>query len=48
MKRNPMLNQKQLEVLSLEKTLTQLRVNEGINLFVDCNENEWEHEFDLD
>jgi len=35
MKRNPMLNQKQLEVLQQDKSLTQLRVNEGVNLFVD-------------
>ena len=39
MKRNPMLNQKQLEVLSSPeahgKSLTQLRINEGVNLFIE-------------
>ena len=37
MKRNPMLNTKCMEVLSdnLEKRLNQLRVNEGVNLFVE-------------
>ena len=47
MKRNPMLNQKQLEVLQQDKSLTQLRVNEGVNLFVDQGD-KWEREFDLD
>jgi len=38
MKRNPMLNQKQLEVISNpDKTLTQLCINEGVNLFVEAN-----------
>ena len=37
MKRNPMLNHKDLDVLSdqKEKKLNQLRVNEGVNLFVE-------------
>lgn len=52
MKRNPMLNQRQLEKLSPEKSLIQLRVNEGVNLFVEENPNElvskWEKEFESD
>lgn len=50
MKRNPMLNQKQLEVLSTEKSLSQLRVNEGVNLFVEdfSDVSQWEQEFELD
>lgn len=37
MKRNPMLNTKCMEVLSdnLEKRMNQLRVNEGVNLFIE-------------
>lgn len=37
LKRNPMLNTKCMELLSdqLDKKLTQLRVNEGVNLFVE-------------
>ena len=35
MKRNPMLNQRQLEILSQDKSLSQLRVNEGVNLFIE-------------
>ena len=37
MKRNPLLNTSHLEVLSndLNKQLTQLRINEGVNLFVE-------------
>jgi len=42
-----MLNQKQLEVLQQDKSLIQLRVNEGVNLFVDQSD-KWEREFDLD
>ena len=55
MKRNPMLNQRQLEQLPTEKSLSQLRVNEGVNLFVEeisdtdtSDTSKWEHEFDLD
>jgi hypothetical protein len=54
MKRNPMLNQRQLEVLSASeahgKSLTQLRINEGVNLFVESasTDSKWEHEFELD
>ena len=54
MKRNPMLNQRQLEILSPDKSLSQLRVNEGVNLFIEDSSNlqgntlKWEHEFDLD
>ena len=35
MKRNPMLNQRQLELLPADKSLSKLRVNEGVNLFVE-------------
>mmetsp|Transcript_39072 Transcript_39072/g.51105 ORF Transcript_39072/g.51105 Transcript_39072/m.51105 type:complete len:243 (+) Transcript_39072:1453-2181(+) len=37
LKRNPLLNTSHLEVLSekLEKQLSQLRINEGVNLFVE-------------
>lgn len=52
MKRNPMLNQRQLEQLAAEKSLIQLRVNEGVNLFVEENPKDqpskWEKEFELD
>ena len=55
MKRNPMLNQRQLEQLQTEKSLSQLRVNEGVNLFIEeisdtdtSDTSKWEHEFDLD
>jgi hypothetical protein len=55
MKRNPMLNQRQLEQLPTEKSLSQLRVNEGVNLFIEeisdtdtSVTSKWEHEFDLD
>lgn len=54
MKRNPMLNQRQLELLLPDKSLSKLRVNEGVNLFVEeaVTENQsisqWEKEFELD
>ena len=37
LKRNPLLNTSHLEILSdqLAKLLTQLRINEGVNLFVE-------------
>ena len=45
-----MLNQKQLELLNCDKSLSQLRVNEGLNLFVESKTQflHWEKEFELD
>ena len=56
MKRNPMLNQRQLEILPAEKSLSKLRVNEGVNLFVEeflvhpdnSFVSKWEQEFEID
>lgn len=51
MKRNPMLNQKQLELISgSDRPLNVLRVNEGVNLFIETqtDTNKWEQEFELD
>ena len=60
MKRTPMMQNQAVEVLTLpdklEKQLNELRVNEGINLYVEDHSNHpkelettlWEREFELE
>ena len=52
MRRTPMMQNQAVEILSekLEKGLNELRVNEGINLYVEnkCDAKKWENEFEME
>jgi hypothetical protein len=52
MRRTPMMQNQAVEILStkLDKGLNELRVNEGINIFVEEKSEikQWENEFELE